>query len=152
MSLFYAGDKTGRAWKDLWLVAESIELTLNDIHSRYGYAGVCSALDQDDRLEHWLSRVAGEQAYLKTGELAVMEEITTSKPPGQADLAPAWSMASAREAAKALYLQQGRVKAQQGGKGSTGQGSDDDGPVRRRPRRRAGKEKGAPSDDGKPKK
>ena len=135
MTLFYSGSRHEQRWKDLWLIAESTDLTLAQAYAQGGYPMVCGFLDTDDRLEHWMSRLAGEIAYLRTGEEAILEQLSTSQAPGESDLAPQWSLAGARDTAKALYLQKGRVN--NASRGGGGQGSDDDnmGP-KRRPRRR----------------
>ena len=73
---------------------------------------MCAALGGDDRLEGWLTRIAAEMAYYQTGEIAVMDNLSSSRPPGASHLAPDWAVERATDAAKALHKQAMRLKAE----------------------------------------
>ena len=67
LSLFYPGSRAEQRWVDLWGCAENVDLTLQMGYDSCpdpatGYAWVCNCLATDDRLEAWLSRLAGEIA------------------------------------------------------------------------------------------
>ena len=132
------------------MACESADLTLEEAHQLGGYQAVCFALESDDRLEAWLTRLAAQVAFLRTGERATLVQLQSSKPPGYSDLAPSWAVAAARDNAKALYQQRGRI-----GKGGRANPDSDDGngagqaAAGRRPRRRRGKG-GNDGGDGKP--
>jgi hypothetical protein len=151
LSLFYPGARGEQRWVDLWGCAENIDLTLQMGYEgcggdAAGYAWVCNCLATDDRLEAWLSRLAGEIAYIRTGEKAMLDEMQTSKPPGASHLAPDWALSSAREAARVQAMQRVRVRGGGSGGGSGSHGSDwaqqedegDGGAPRRRARRPRG--------------
>jgi hypothetical protein len=126
-------------WTEMWMLAESIDLTLEQVHQTSGYSGVCKALELDDRLEHWLSRIGAEVAFTQTGDVAMRKELSTSKPPGEGHLLPEWAVAAARDTTKALFQQAGRQKGGRGkgrGKGAEYGDGDDDAGAGRRPRRR----------------
>ena len=136
LTAYYAGDKRTQEWKDLWVAGESIDLTLEQIHVVGGYAGVCAALESDDRLEAWLTRISAQVTYLLTGEKAMLDQLQSSQPPGAQDLAPSWAISAARDSAKALYQQQGRMSGRRTpGDGGGGGGQEGSG---RRARRRRG--------------
>ena len=137
LSLFYPGSRAEQRWVDLWGCAENVDLTLQMGYDSCpdpatGYAWVCHSLATDDRLEAWLSRLAGEIAFIRTGEQAMLDEMQTSKPPGASHLAPEWALSSAREAARVQALQRARVRgggggADSSGHGGTGTGQDGEG-------------------------
>ena len=82
---------------DLWLIAESVDLV---VHSRYlagGVPAVDYALDHEDALEHQLSRLGAERNYLRTGDYQAYLSVLTSKPAGESDILPAWSVDAARD-------------------------------------------------------
>jgi hypothetical protein len=137
MALHYTGTRGGQEWSDLWVIAESIDLTLEQYHSQGGYQAVCSALDTDDRLEHWLSRLGSQIAFLLTGDSAMRKELQTSKAPGEAHVLPQWALSSALDTTKALFQQKGRVGAGRG-RGKGGDAAAEEGGDRRA-KRRAGK-------------
>ena len=117
MSLYYKGAKNDQRWEDVWGVSESVDLTLQQIYDSYlpehhlAYQAVCHALLTDDRLENWLSRLAGEIAHQLTGEKALLDSMSTAKPPGATHLAPTWAVSDAMDTAKALALQRGRLRS-----------------------------------------
>jgi hypothetical protein len=136
LSLFYPGSRAEQRWVDLWGCAENVDLTLQMGYDSCpdpaaGYAWVCHSLATDDRLEAWLSRLAGEIAFIRTGEQAMLDEMQTSKPPGASHLAPEWALSSAREAARVQALQRARVRGGGGddssGRGTTWAGQDGEG-------------------------
>ena len=135
LSLHYRGDRKVQEWHDLWNIAQSIDITLEMEHKAGGYSRVCWSLDNDDRLEHWLSRIGAQIAYLRTGDPVMLSALQTGLAPGDADILPSWSIEAGRTEGKALYLQQGRIRGGRGG----GQESDDGGGGARRPRRRPGR-------------
>ena len=71
-----------------------MDLTLQQIYTscqpdhQKGYQAVCHALLTDDRLEDWLSKLAGELAYQVLGERALLDSMPTAQPPGVAQTAP----------------------------------------------------------------
>ena len=109
----------------MWMLAESIDLTLEQVHQTSGYSGVCKALELDDRLEHWLSRIGAEVAFTQTGDVAMRKELSTSKPPGEGHLLPEWAVAAARDTTKALFQQAGRQKDRQIGRQADRDGDGD---------------------------
>ena len=48
---------------------------MEEVYAYHGYAGVCWALDEDDKLEHWVSRVAAEITYQITGDAMARLEL-----------------------------------------------------------------------------
>ena len=150
LSLFYPGSRAEQRWVDLWGCGENVDLTLQMGYDSCpdpatGYAWVCHSLATDDRREAWLSRLAGEIAFIRTGEQAMLDEMQTSKPPGASNLAPDWALSSAREAARVQALQRARVRGGGGvdssGRGTTWAGQEEEGDgglTRRRARRPRG--------------
>ena len=139
LTAFYGGDRANQEWCDLWQAMESTDLTLEEAYQLGGYPAVCFALDHDDRLESWLTRVAAQITFLRTGERAMLVGLQSSKPPGYADLAPAWAVSAARDTAKALYQQCGRTKGGRGGQESDDGTAGGGAAGGRRPRRRRSK-------------
>ena len=142
LTLYYRGDKSSQLWHDLWLSGQSTDLHLEEVYEHYGYAGVCRALDEDDKLEHWLSRIAAEITYQITGDAMARLELQSGRAPGNAHILPGWAVQAARDTTKAVFQQAGRVRAMKGmGKGAYVQDGSDDGAdgaaqPKRRPRRR----------------
>ena len=138
MTHYYRGCREGQEWIDLWDCAQSVDLTLAEAYGPggpQGYAAVCTRLATDDRVEGWCTRISAQVTFLRTGERAMRDQLQTTKPPGSTDLAPDWAVAGARDTAKALYLQGGRIK----GATSTASFGDEEGDSvsrRRRPRPR----------------
>ena len=139
LTLYFRGDRSSQSWHDVFTAGQSIDLSLEEIYRRDGYGGVCRALETDDKLEHWLTRVAAQITYQITGDSAMFRELQSSRAPGESHLLPSWALAAARDLGKAMFQQQGRVKAFKGG-GAQPQAiqsdGDGDGGSPRRPRRR----------------
>ena len=110
MTHHYPGSRQGQEWHDLWNVASSIDMTLELAHRSGGCPGLCQALDADDRIEHWLSRIGAQVAYLRSGDRRVLDHLQSGRAPGDSELLPEWAIDGARSESKSLYLQQGRVK------------------------------------------
>ena len=144
MSAFYPGSKTEQLWADLYQVAQNVDLTLQMAWDTGGYAGVCTALESDDRVEVGLSRIGAEINYIRTGEKSMREALQAGMPPGFGDIMPAWAVESAQASSKALFQQRGRVCGR--GRGSGMDGDSDDGGGGRRPRRRRAPGRGAGGD------
>jgi len=83
-----------------------------------------------------MTRLSAQITYLRTGERAMLTQLQSSRPPGSSDLAPEWAVSAARDCAKSLFQQVGRVRAS--GAPSAGGGNDDAAPMARRRRNRAG--------------
>ena len=151
----YFPKKNSDTWGEIWSVAESADLTLQLAYEQaerfqqgLGYPAVCQLLAGDDRLESWMSRMAAEIEFLQTGELAVKEDMMSSRPPGKGHLAPAWAVTNSRDAAKAQAMQRARVR----GTGGLADPDDDEGVAggSRRPRRRGRGGSRTPTADDKP--
>ena len=138
-SLFYTGPRSGQEYKDLWLFALSVDLSLQRTYDAQGYGAVLYALNTDDRFEHWLSRIASQITLLRTGDKSLAQEMQTGGPPGDADLFPHWALEAGRSVTKAEY--QARQRSGQGyGRGGQSlwpASSAPDSSGDRRPRRRA---------------
>ena len=143
MSNYYPGEKNGQTFEDLWLAAELVDCELDRAYRIGGLAGVNGALASNDTLEHLLSRIGAQVALARTGDHGMYRSLLTSRPPGQSDILPEWSLTAARDVAKVQHLQQVRVK----GSGPVHYDDDDvDGGAPRRARRR-GNDKGAGKGD-----
>ena len=141
LMMAFAGSRTTDTWRELWLVAESVDLTLNQTYSSappgYGMHAVAAALQGDDRLEHWLSRIAAEEEFQRTGERSMREAMMSSRPPGLGHIAPTWARSAALDESRAAYLQAGRVAGRgRGAEAAQGLDGNVDGTGARRPRRR----------------
>ena len=111
---------------------------------------MCNMLDSDDQVEIWLARLGAEISYQVTGDIEMKRELQAAVAPGNSHILPAWSVAAARDMNKAVFLQQGRIRAGYG-KGGGGalppqyqQQDDDDGQPNGAPRRRARPKKKGP--------
>ena len=142
LTAYYAGSRSSQEWTDLWVAAESIDLSLHrvwqdaeNVLPNSGYLAVCHALNTDDRLEAWCCRISAQITFLRTGEKEMLHQLQASRPPGSADLAPEWAIGGARDAAKALYQQGGRVRGS-GGAARSSNDDDGDSSSSRQPRRR----------------
>ena len=141
LTSYYTGSRTTQEWTDLWVAAESIDLTLQKAWQEaeratpgMGYQAVCYALGNDDRLESWCCRISAQITYLRTGEQEMLHQLQASRPPGSADLAPDWAVGGARDNARALFQQAGRAR---GGPAAMRYNMDDeDAAAPRTPRRR----------------
>ena len=121
--------------RDLWMIAVSTDSTLGMIYQQSGYPGVITALNLDDRLEHWVSRVNAYIACRKTGDKGLLEQLQSCQPPGSADVLPPWALEGARYLARSEYLAAQRVR----GATRLDNGADGGGGTHnqaRRPRRR----------------
>ena len=98
-------------------MAESVDLTLEIAHRQGGYPSVCSALDTDDRLEHWLSHIGAQVGIVFTGDEAMRRALQTSKAPGDSHLLPSWALEEAQSTAKAEFKADQRIRAQAGRSG-----------------------------------
>ena len=63
LTLYFRGDRASQSWHDVFTAGQSIEFSLEEIYRREGYSGICRALETDDKLEHWLTRVAAPITY-----------------------------------------------------------------------------------------
>ena len=135
LAMHYRGDRKVQEWHDLWSIAQSVDIALEMEHKAGGYSRVCWALDNDNRLEHWLSRIGAQVAHLRTGDQVMLTELQTGLAPGDADILPSYSIEAGRTEGRALYLQQGRIRGGQ----EAGQESDDVGGGAHRPRRMPGR-------------
>jgi hypothetical protein len=143
MTLYYTGSRRNQEWNDLWLAVQSTDLRLTQGHAQGGFHEVCRLLAEDDCIEMWLTRVAAQISYLRTGEVQMLTQLQAGLAPGLGDLAPDWAVSGARDSAKALYMQQGRV----GHRPEQAHAGDDDGAAgsvrKRRQRGTKGDGKGA---------
>lgn len=102
-------------------------------------------MDIDDRLEHWLTRVAAEITFQITAEAAARWGIKTGRPHGDANLLPSWALQAASETTKQIFQQQGRVNAQRGrgrGGAAAADGQVGGAQPKRRARRQCGRGRG----------
>ena len=145
LTAYYRGRKDDQEWRDLWLTAESADTSLQEVYERgfrgypAGYGAVCAALDADDRVEGWLTRISAAVTYSLTGERSMLDSLQASKAPGATDLAPGWAVGAARDTAQAEFKQLGRLEMQKGQglpTSGAGRGEDSGGDGSRRPRRR----------------
>ena len=157
MTLHYAGNKKEQLWIDLWVIAESIDLRLEQAYQEgtrlwnSGYQNVCWVLSTDDSVEHWLNRIAAQQAFQVTGDVKLMQTLQSSVAPGSHHLAPAWSVSAALEQNRQEYLQQGRVRGSTNSQAQDASGGQDDRPPRRpkrRPKNPSAKPVAAPKGKG----
>ena len=132
---YYKGNKSGQEYKDLWNFALSTDLTLEQYYQAHGYNGVVWALNMDDRLEHWLSRLGGQVEFVRTGDRSMLDKIQTAVAPGDASLLPEWSVEHAHNIDKAEYQAWLRHK-NRGGGGGNNDDAGGGGGKRRRPQRR----------------
>ena len=143
MTQHYSGARAGQEWHDLWGLAASVDSTLEMAHRLGGYPSVCACLDQVDRVEHWLSRLGAQIAFLRSGDRSALANLQSGRAPGDSDIMPSWAIDAARSESEALYMQGGRVK------GVGGKTDDDEAGGGRRPRRRPGQAEGTAADGGK---
>jgi hypothetical protein len=112
MALYYPAERrVGQSYRDLWMAADSVDTTLHMAYIAYGYAGVQAALASDDRVENWLSRLAAQVAFNRSGDPAMLMDIQSGKPPGDSDIAPMWAITGARETARSAYVARQRARA-----------------------------------------
>ena len=117
LTLFYKGAKNDQRWLEVWGLSRGVDLTLQQIYASYqpdhqkGYQAVCHALLTDDRLEEWLSKLAGELAHQLTGEKALLDSVSTARPPGVARMAPTLATSEASDTADALAQRCGRLRS-----------------------------------------
>jgi len=112
-------------------------LTLQAAHEQGGATAVQWMLDNDDRCEHWASRLGAQVSFLLTGDEVLLNELQTSRPPGMCHILPEWRVAAGRDLGKSLFLQQGRVGATGRPKASATTSPPDASGARRRRTRRA---------------
>ena len=148
-SLHYRGDRAGQGYRDLWNIAQAADLTLKEAHRAYGFAGVMHALNTDDRMEHFMTRLGAEVAYTRTGDEGLRQQLQTGLPPGDAHITPGWALQGARETQNAEYKAHQRSLGTTGASSSSAPGLQNTqlgaaGP--RRPRRR--RVQGAQADGG----
>jgi len=137
VSRHYKGDQSGARYLDLWLIAESIDLCVRNLYLTGGTEAINHGLDTDDRLEHMLIRVGAEMNYQRTGDYSAYLELLTSKPGGDGDVLPAWSLNEGRDRAHQLHTQKRRPSHAGGGRHrSQSSSSSDKVGVRRRMRRK----------------
>ena len=130
------------------MAGQSVDLHFEVIYVQGGYAGVCQAFDTDDKLEHWLSRIAAEITYQIIGDAVARLQLQSGRAPCSAHLLPLWAVQAARDTTKAVFQEQGRVRAMKGGgKGIYVQDDSDHGAAaqasrkrrqRRKPKAKAG--------------
>jgi len=140
MVVMYRGDKSGQEYKDLWNLAVSTDLTLEREYRDHGFQGVVWALNTDDRLEHWLSRLGAQVTFIRTGDRSVLNAVQSANAPGDGDLLPTWSLEAARAQNKSEFQARQRCSAGRGAAASvsdTYSGGDGAASGERRPRRRA---------------
>ena len=149
LTSYFPGDKSAKSFGDLWLVGEMIDIECDLAYRRGGLEGLNFALWTSDTLEHCLSRIGAEVAFLLHKDPAMYKDMLTAKPPGQSDLMPAWAVAAARDSSKAAFQEARRVAGNRQGHLSS---SDDDqekkGGARRRRKAKAkekAKAKAAPT-------
>ena len=141
-------DKSSQMFHDLWGVAESVDLTLEHAHRQGGFSGVQWTLENDDRLEHWLSRLGSQVALQLTGDKAMALELSTSRAPGGQHILPDWRVTAARDVSRSPFRQEGRVRVASS-RGRSRSGEDSDGVSRgggSRRRRRGGRRRGREGD------
>ena len=137
-------DREKAAYPDLWLLATSADLSLERAYGEHGCQGVLWALNSDESIEHWLSKIGAEIHARRTGDRSVVAHVATGKPPGEGDVLPQWSVENAHLLDKAEHLARRRHPTG-GGRGTgagTGTGTGGEAPEARR--RRPGKP-GAPT-------
>ena len=139
LTSYYPGKKNNQYWLDLWTVATSIDVCLEKAHQQGGYPAVCHALQSDDMLEIYLTRIASEMDWQQHGEQATMRDLQAGKAPGLSSLAPDWANENARANAREIARQDARVRNQP----LRGQDDDDEDPVPGRRRRRRNNGNGA---------
>lgn len=144
-SQYYRGARTTQEWNDLWSIAQSVDSTLELAYQSGGYMAVCSALDNDDRLEHWLSRIGAEISFQISGDVAMKRELQSALAPGNDHILPSWAVSAARDLTKQVYLQQGRLRSSPASP-QQDEDAQQGGGLRRRPRKPKAKGKA----DGKP--
>ena len=109
MSQLYGGSRTSQEYYDLWTYAEMVDARLDDAYRSHGLSGVNYLLASDDTLEHMLSRIGAQVAFLQSGDRRVYDALVTSRPPGQSDLVPQWALEEARNHSKSVWQQEQRV-------------------------------------------
>ena len=148
LALHYTGSRRGQEWRDLWCTAESVDLTLDAAFRSHSDVGVQHMLDHDDRLEHWMSRIGAQVAWLKTGDATFLDLMQTSRPPGEGHVLPDWAVTAARDQGKSLFQQEGRVRAaggnRQANQNTSALSSDGDSGFRRRRPPRSTSKTGGP--------
>ena len=108
ISTHYQGEKKGEKYHHLWTQCEMIDLEVDTAYRSGGVARADWLLENNDSLEHMLARVGAEVAYCKYKGRNMFNELLTSKPPGDADILPGWSLAASRDASKQLHQQEAR--------------------------------------------
>ena len=148
LTSYFPGERTSKAFGDLWLVAEMIDIECDSAYRAGGMASLQCALAYSDTLEHCLSRLGAEVAFLLHKDPRMYQDLLTAKPPGQSDLMPDWAITSARDQSKAAFLEAGRVKGGNNKGGAVHESDEEGGAPRRRkrgvPKAKAGA--GAPAD------
>ena len=82
---------------------------LDIVYRSAGKPGVDHLLLNNDAIEHALSRIGAQVAFLRSGDRRVYDALATSKPPGQSDIVPAWALEEARTHSTALWKQEQRT-------------------------------------------
>ena len=124
------------------MIAENVDIEVDQAYRYGGVPWLNYSLNTSDTLEHGLSRIGAQIAYLRTGDNRMYAELTTSKPPGDSDVLPDWALAAARDQSKALFQQHQRAAGKGGGENHKQQpnlvppkeGDDGKGAARRRKR------------------
>ena len=109
MASHYPGASGDQQFQDLWALAELIDIRADAEYQAGGVPRLNWALQNDDSLEHMLSRIGGQVAYIRTGDRRVFHALSTSKPPGQSDIVPEWALSEARDHSKQLFNEEFRV-------------------------------------------
>ena len=109
MSSHYPGSRGDQQFHDLWALAELTDIRVDAEYQAGGVPRLNGALQNDDSLEHMLSRIGGQVAYIRTGDRRVFDALSTSKPPGQSDIVPEWALSEARDHSKQLFNEELRV-------------------------------------------
>ena len=136
--------KNPQMQRELYLLAEGIDLVVAKAWAQGGTTMIDVELDNNDLLEHNLSKISAETTFAITGDTRMRDEMTTCRTPGAAHVAPEGELARARDMSKALYQQAQRTSGRGGGGG--GDQSDDGAPKRARRRNRRGR--GQQAQDG----
>jgi hypothetical protein len=110
MTQLYQGPKTGREFEDLWTAAEVVDLELDRAYRFGGLPCVNSTLASSDALEHHLSRIGAQIAFLRHRDPRMYRELITCRTPGSSDVIPEWRIREARDASKAEFQEEQRIR------------------------------------------
>ena len=93
MTLWWPGNKNGPEYEDIRLVAAMVDIEAITVWREGGYPALQWKLDTLINLEHTLSNIYAELAYIHHKDRSQREFRPTSRAPGFGGLSPAWKLA-----------------------------------------------------------